>query len=137
MTAATQHAPGPSEVDIEHHLPSGWGAGFSGKLLFAIAIVFSCFQIATSIYAILPVQVLRAVHVGFLVLVACALIANHTAKTPALKAFGWAVGLAGFAIGLYHWIFYIDLVNRAGELNHLDFSIGLVSLVIQIGRAHV
>ena len=83
MTATTQHASGPSEVDIEHHLPAGWGDGFSGKLLFAIAIVFSCFQIGTSIYAILPTQVLRAVHVGFLVLVACALLANHTAKTPA------------------------------------------------------
>ena len=131
MTAIdSSHATGASEVDIEHHLPAGWGEGLSGRLLFWIAVAFSTFQISTSIYAILPTQVLRAVHVGFLVLVACALIANHTAKTPALKALGWAIGLAGFGVGLYHWIFYIDLVNRAGELSAVDFSIGIVSLVI-------
>ncbi len=131
--ADTPPAPGPSEVDIEHHLPAGWGEGFSGKLLYGIAIAFSCFQISTSIYAILPTQVLRALHVGFLVLVACALIANHTAKSPLLKALGWAIGLAGFGVGLYHWIFYIDLVNRAGDLSNADFAIGVVSLLVLFG----
>ncbi len=131
MTAIdSSHASGPSEVDIEHHLPPGWGEGFSGRLLFWIAIAFSCFQIGTSVYAVLPTQVLRAVHVGFLVLVACALIANHTAKTPFLKALGWAIGLAGFGVGLYQWIFYFDLVNRAGDLEQRDFTIGLASLLI-------
>ncbi len=129
-TIDSSHASGPSEVDIEHHLPAGWGEGFSGRLLFWIAVAFSCFQIGTSIYAVLPTQVLRAVHVGFLILVGCALIANHTGKTPAFKALGWAVGLAGFSVGLYHWVFYLDLVNRAGDLEPRDFTIGVVSLLI-------
>src|SRR3954452_2099658 len=110
----------PSEFDIEHHLPAGWGSGLSGRLLFGIAIAFSVFQIATSIYAVLPIQVLRAVHVGFLVLVACGLISNHRGGSRLGHALGWAVGLAGFGIGLYQWIFYIDLVNRAGDLSSVD-----------------
>ena len=60
----------PSEIDIEHHLPAGWGEGFSGRLLFWIAVLFSSFQIYTAIYAPLATQVQRALHVGFLILVA-------------------------------------------------------------------
>jgi TRAP transporter 4TM/12TM fusion protein len=129
-TSDAETARGPTEIDVEHHLPAGWGEGVSGALLYAIAILFSCFQIATAIYAILPTQVLRAVHVGFLILVGCALIANHTAKSTWLKALGWAFGIAGFGVGLYQWIFYIDLVNRAGELTGVDFAVGVVSLVV-------
>ncbi len=39
---------------------------WSARALFGIALVFSAFQIATAVYAILPTQVLRTMHVGFL-----------------------------------------------------------------------
>ena len=45
MTQTTQdsaHAVvAPSEFDIEHHLPGGWGEGLTGRLLFWIAVAFS------------------------------------------------------------------------------------------------
>ncbi len=134
MTQTTQdsaHAVvAPSEFDIEHHLPGGWGEGFTGRLLFWIAVAFSVFQIYTAIFAPIATQVLRAVHVGFLILVACALVANHSAPTALRKAAIWAFGLAGFGVGLYHWIFYFDLVNAAGDLSRSDLIIGVSSLVI-------
>src|SRR4051794_38784002 len=117
--ADQQHHPASTsltEMEIEHGLPPGWGEGWTGRVVFWIALAFSLFQIATAVFAILPAQVLRSVHVGFLVLVGGALIANHKASNSTLKALGWAVALIGFAAGLYHWIFFIDLVNRAGEL---------------------
>ena len=120
----------PSEFDIEHHMPAGFGSGFAGQALFWIAVIFSVFQIYTAIFAPLPTQVLRAVHVGFLVLTACGLIANHRAPNALWRALIWIAGLAGFGIGLYHWIFYADLVNRAGELNHEDFAIGIATIII-------
>ncbi|MCB8822438.1 TRAP transporter permease [Microvirga rosea] len=101
-----------------------------GRILFGIAIAFSVFQIATAVYAILPSQVLRTVHVGFLVLVSSALIANHRSTNAAGLALGWGMGIAGFLIGLYHWVFYNDLVNRAGELLPMDLAVGIVGLVI-------
>ena len=128
--SATEGPLAPSELDIEHHLPAGWGPGLWGRLLFWIGVAFSTFQIATAIYAILPTQVLRAVHVGFLILVGSALIANHRADSTLMRALGWAIGIAGFCVGLYHWVFYIDLVNRAGELENADLYVGVASLVI-------
>jgi TRAP transporter 4TM/12TM fusion protein len=137
-----------SEMDIEHGLPNGWGEGTKGRVLFWIAVAFSTFQLITAVYAVLPSQVLRAVHVGFLVLVASALMANHRAHSRGMLAFGWTLGLIGFAMGLYHWVFYGALVNRTDDLNSidvptilsgfsgidattvLDFSLGIVNLVV-------
>ena len=124
-----------TEMEIEHGLPPGWGVGLAGRLLFWIAVAFSVFQIATSVYAILPTQVLRTVHVGFLVLVAGALVANHKMPAGVLRWIGWAVALVGFGVGLYHWIFYIDLVNRAGELTTPDLVVGIAGLVILFSAA--
>jgi TRAP transporter 4TM/12TM fusion protein len=122
--------PNVPDIDIEHGLPTGWGGGLKGRILFGIAIAFSVFQLATAVYAILPSQVLRTVHVGFLVLVASALIANHRSRSPLSFALGWGLGVVGFLVGLYHWIYYNDLVNRAGELLPMDLTVGIVGLVI-------
>jgi TRAP transporter 4TM/12TM fusion protein len=117
-------------VGGELNLPQGWGNGAAGRSLFWIAVAFSTFQIALSLYAVLPTQVLRALHVGFLVLVSSALIANHRSKSTVGRAIGWTLGLAGFGVGLYHWIFYFDLVNRAGDLSRSDFAVGIADVAV-------
>ena len=119
-----------TELDIEHGLPGGWGGGLSGSALFIIALVFASFQIATSVYAILPTQVLRGLHVGFLILTASVLIGNHRSDTWLGMATGWGLGLLGMAVGLYQWIFYAELINRASELNLADLVAGFVGLVV-------
>jgi TRAP transporter 4TM/12TM fusion protein len=78
----------------------------------------------------LPSQVVRTIHVGFLCLVAGAMLANHRAGSPALRRAGWVVAIVGFAVGLYHWAFYFDLVNRAGELTMADRAVGIAALAI-------
>ena len=78
----------------------------------------------------LPSQVVRALHVGFLCLVAGAMLANHKAKSPATLAIGWIVAFVGFAIGLYHWALYDDLVNRAGELTQSDLVVGITAIAV-------
>ena len=49
-------------------LPPGFGEGLAGKAAFGIAVAFSMFQLVTAAYAVLPSQVVRAMHVGFLLL---------------------------------------------------------------------
>ena len=132
MASLTDVMPaGPQDTSGgEYSLPDGWGGGLAGRALFAIAIAFSAFQIAFSTYAILPTQVLRALHVGFLVLVSAALIANHRAASPVRRMLGWLAGLVGFGAGLYQWIFYIDLIHRSGDLTAVDLGVGIVGLIV-------
>ncbi|KAA2235024.1 TRAP transporter permease [Salinarimonas soli] len=76
----------------------------------------------------LPSQVVRTIHVGFLCLVAGAMLANHRSTTRAGQIVGWIIGLAGFGVGLYHWFLYDELVVRAGDLTHGDFVVGIAAL---------
>ncbi len=116
--------------DMEHGLPPGFGGGMKGTILFGIAIAFSVYQLFVSTYAILPSQVIRALHVGFLCLIAGGLIANHRATNPWTLTLGWAVGLVGFGTGLYQWIFYNDLILRAGDISQMDFVVGIALIVV-------
>ena len=169
-------------------LPESFGTGFSGRLLFWIAVAFSAFQIVTAFgipldrpvggvtiihllslafvawaawlllrrsrgHAVtdgvmalgcllvtfvliarfgggVPSQVVRAVHVGFLCLVAGAMLANHRAASRATHLIGWGLGVVGFAIGLYHWAFYYDLVMRAGEVTQPDLVVGVTAIAL-------
>jgi TRAP transporter 4TM/12TM fusion protein len=80
----------------------------------------------------MPSQVVRTVHVGFLCLVAGAMIANHRSGSSSLRAVGWIVGIVSFLVGLYHWANYEELVVRAGDLTTLDLVVGIAALAILI-----
>jgi TRAP transporter 4TM/12TM fusion protein len=95
------------------------------RTAYAIAIVFSTFQIYTAAYSPLSSGVVRAVHVGFLLLMTFVLL-------PPLgrRWLGWALGTIAFAIGLYHWVFEAELIVRAGELTDWDMVVGIASIVL-------
>ena len=95
------------------------------KAAYAIAIVFSTFQIYTAAYSPLSSTVVRAIHVGFLLLMTFVLL-------PPLgrRWLGWALGAIAFAIGLYHWIFEAELIVRAGDLTNWDMAVGIVSIAL-------
>ena len=103
----------------ESHAPPFVGA------LFWIAIVFSTFQIVTAAFSPLSSSIVRAVHVGFLLVLVFAL---H----PPLRqrALGWLIGLIAFAAALYHWVFEADLVQRAGEMTNADMVVGILTIVL-------
>ena len=88
-------APVKVEFDnFEHGFPEGFGRGAWGYLAYAIAIAFAVFQLYVAAFNYLPSQVVRGVHVGFLLLLTFGLIGNFTAKTDFGRALrGGQVGL--------------------------------------------
>jgi TRAP transporter 4TM/12TM fusion protein len=111
-------------------LTAGFGTGLTGRIAFWIAVSFSAFQIWAAAYGTLPSQVVRGMHVGFLLLLGFALVANLMARTPMTKTLYWVLGLLGFGTGLYNWIFYVDIIQRTGFLTPVDMVIGVVLLVL-------
>ncbi|MCS6945606.1 MAG: TRAP transporter permease, partial [Sutterellaceae bacterium] len=93
--------------------------------IFAVAVAFSAFQIVTAAFSPLSSVVVRAIHVGFLLLMTFLLF-------PPLRRrwLGALLGAAAFAAGLYHWIFEAELVARAGELTVGDWIVGTVTIVL-------
>lgn len=135
----SQPAPTVLSPEVEEAiegLPPGFGEGLAGRIAFGIAVAFSGFQLWTAAYGNLPSQVVRAMHVGFLLLLGFALLANLRAKGTVGKAWFWTLGVLGFLTGIYNWVFYFDLIRRAGFHTTLDLAMGalLIVLVFEAAR---
>ncbi len=112
----------------EPHGPTIRGA------VFWIAIAFSAYQILMASFHPLSSQVIRALHVGFVLLMIFVLFPPFGSSEGPLrhvgKLLGWVLGLAGFATGLYQWYFEVELTVRAGEIVGFDWIVGVVALAL-------
>ncbi|MDT4834678.1 TRAP transporter, 4TM/12TM fusion protein [compost metagenome] len=104
--------------------------------IFWVAIAFSAYQLWMASFHPLSSQVIRSIHVGFVLLMIFALFPPMDGRSGAWRALGWLLGLAGFATGLYQWVFEADLTLRAGELTQADWVVGvlLIALVFEAAR---
>src|SRR3978361_261927 len=124
---------GPVKVEFdnfEHGFPEGFGPRGWGHLAYAVGIAFAAFQLVVAAWNVLPSQVVRGVHVGFLILMTFGLIGNFPAKSHRGRAAGWLIGSVGFLCGLYQWIFYADLIARDGDPTRLDLIVGTLLAVL-------
>ncbi len=128
-TMPGHHAPHTAEEAIEG-LPSGFGAGLPGRAAFWIAFSFALFQLWTAAYGTLPSQVVRAMHVGFLLLLGFSLFGNLVARSTAGRIWFWTLGILGFLTGLYNWVFYQGLIERSGSLSSLDLAVGTIMVML-------
>jgi TRAP transporter 4TM/12TM fusion protein len=107
----------------------GFGTGRSARVIYGCAVAFSAFQIYTAAFSPLPSIVVRSVHVGFLCLMIFALGAQIT-RSSAGRIFAWALAIIGFGLGLYHWIFFNDLIVRSGDPTDIDLVVGAVTIAL-------
>ena len=112
-----------SDTDSSHEQP------LRGTI-FWIALAFSSFQLWTAAFSPLSSQVVRAIHVGFVLLMVFALRPAFRGNGPGQPVLAWMLGLTGFAFGFYHWIFEADLTLRAGDLTRADWVIGTVTILL-------
>jgi TRAP transporter 4TM/12TM fusion protein len=117
-------------VSDNKDLPHGTLTGAA----FWIAIAFSAFQIGMAAFHPLSSQVIRAVHVGFVLLLIFTLyppFGDREGKAGHIgRVIGGTLGLIGFATGLYQWFFEADLTLRAGELILMDWVVGVAAIVL-------
>ncbi len=108
--------------------------------IFAVAIAFSSFQLWMAAFHPLSSQVIRAIHVGFVLLMIFILYPPLQGRQGGAarlgRMLGWTLGLIGFVFSLYHWVYEADLTARAGELIPADWVIGvtLIALVFEAAR---
>ena len=119
-----------SEQEGLNASPSHWP-----KALFFVALLFSVYQIYTAAFHPVSSQVLRAGHVGFLLLMVFLCYPARGTSRP-WQPLAWVLGLAGMATAFYQWRFEADLIQRSGELSTSDMLIGvmLIALVFEAAR---
>ncbi|KIN91853.1 TRAP transporter permease [Thauera sp. SWB20] len=99
------------------------------RVVFYSASLFSVFQLVTSAFSPLSSTVVRALHVGFLLLLTFLLhpVQGGQGRTSLATK---VIGFGALLLSGYHWIYEADLVQRAGELTQADMVVGVVTLVL-------
>ncbi|MBR3459111.1 MAG: TRAP transporter large permease subunit, partial [Selenomonadaceae bacterium] len=107
--------------------------GIMAKIVSAIAISFSVFQLYTAIFGVLDAQLQRAIHLGFGM--ALTYLLYPTRKSWSRTEIHWLdVGLAiiGAAAPAYIVYEYQHLILRAGTVTGTDLLVGAVGIVTVI-----
>lgn len=118
-----------SADELSHH-PEETQSRFAQRLIYAIAVSFSAFQIWTAAFSPLPSLIVRSMHVGFLLLLIFALGADRKREAPARSALDWTLGVLAFALAFYHWVFQEEIILRAGDPNTTDLAVGVVVVAL-------
>ncbi|WP_174873187.1 TRAP transporter permease [Vogesella oryzae] len=104
------------------------GGSLPRSVLLA-ALLFSVFQIVTAAFSPLSSSVVRALHVGFLLLLVFQLY-DVRGRRGSGGWSGYLLAAAGFGLAFYHWVFEGALIQRAGEMTTLDMGIGIATLLL-------
>ncbi len=123
-------APGGDDLLKQHEpLAGGFPHGAQGLVLFWIALGFSTFQIATAAHILdLPSQIVRAVHVGFLLALVFPLISAARSDALPWRVLAWSASALGALTAVYQWMEYESLLIRAGDPTQIDIVIGVLVL---------
>ncbi|KJS14556.1 MAG: C4-dicarboxylate ABC transporter [Hoeflea sp. BRH_c9] len=136
----TPHQAPADRPDLGLHDPlaESFPQSFEGRLLFWIALVFSVFQIATAAHIVdFASQIVRAIHVGFLILLTFPLVALARKSGPAVKTAAWFLGGLGVVVAFYQWYEYTELLLRAGDPLQRDIVLGVIALATVFAAAWV
>lgn len=111
-------------------------SGFSAKLVTALAITFSCFQLYTAIFGVLDGMIQRSIHIAFgLCLIFLLYPARKSWSRNSVHPVDMVFALLGAAVPMYILVFYQDLVLRAGLVTTTDYIVGLLGVLLILEAA--
>ncbi|WP_105374949.1 TRAP transporter permease [Neorhizobium huautlense] len=127
-------------ADLSAHdaLAAAFPKSREGRFIFAIAFVFSAFQLATAAHLLdPPSQVLRAIHVGFVTVLIFPLLAALLDKSALVRVLAWCASLVAAAVAFYQCYEYTDLILRAGDPVPRDILFGILAITIVFAASWV
>lgn len=110
--------------------------GFLGKLVAAIAIVFSSFQVYTAVFGVFDAMIQRSIHLSFgLALIFLLYPASKKWSRSRIHPLDWALSGLGALTPMYIIGTYSELVKRAGMPTPLDIVVGVVGILLVLEAA--
>jgi TRAP transporter 4TM/12TM fusion protein len=110
--------------------------GFSHRLVFWIAVGWSCFQLYTAMFGMLAAQLQRSIHLSFAFVILFLLYPFRTSS--AANKLKWNDFLfAGFAglVGLYLTFNYTRLMEAGGDYARIDYVFGAFGTLLTLEAA--
>ena len=110
--------------------------GIMAKVVTAIAISFSIFQLYTAIFGVLDAQLQRAVHLGFGLGLSYLLYPTRKSwSRHKIHVLDLILAIVAAATPTYILINYHNLVLRAGTVTSTDLAVGLIGILLIIEAA--
>lgn len=102
-----------------------------GKLVFAVAVIWSLGQLYTAAFGVFPPTLQRAPHVGIaLFLIFLLYPMKRGSRSDTIPWYDYILAALGLVVALYHVIFYRDLLMRAGAFTRLDMIISIIAILL-------
>lgn len=111
-------------------------AGFFAKVVAAIAISFSAFQLYTAIFGVLDAMIQRSIHLSFgLVLIYLLYPTSKKWSHSKLNPLDALLAVLGALAPMYIVVNYQKLVLRAGTATPLDIVFGVIGILLVLEAA--
>nr|WP_300092854.1 TRAP transporter permease [Sedimentibacter sp.] len=111
-------------------------SGMHLKIVSVVAVLFSCFQLYTSIAGILPAQLQRSIHLAFVF--ALVYLMYPASKKHNKENFRWpdiCLAVLGACVALYLTFNFKSLLLRAGDQTTFDIIIGGIAILLVLEGA--
>lgn len=110
--------------------------GLAARVIGAIAIAFSVFQLYTALFGVLDAHLQRAIHLSFALALTYLLYpANRKWARERLHWLDVLLAVLAAAAPLYIVAFYQQLVLRAGTVTIIDLVVGALGVVLALEAA--
>ena len=117
------------KYDIESNTRTLGGA--MKHIIYFGLMAFSLFQLYTAIFGQFPAQIQRTVHLGFgLVFVFLLFPASRKFSKKKIPFYDYILVAGAILVGSYWTVNYNRLVQSLGQLERMDFIVGLIAVVL-------
>ncbi|MBN2259753.1 MAG: TRAP transporter permease [Clostridiales bacterium] len=110
--------------------------GFGAKIIAAILISFSVFQLYTAIFGMMDAMLQRSVHLAFgLSLVYLLYPSRKSFSRHKMHPLDLILAIISASSFMYVFVNYSDLVMRAGRVTTMDMFVGVVAILLVLEAA--
>ena len=111
-------------------------AGIFRWVIYFGLLAFSLFQLYTAIFGIFPAQIQRTIHLGFgLTFIFLLFPARRKARKDKIPFYDFILAVLAMVVGSYWTINYDRLVQSIGQLETMDFYIGVLAILLVLEGA--
>lgn len=111
-------------------------SGFAARIVSAIAITFTLFQLYTSIFGVLDAHLQRAIHLSFgMALIFLLYPSRESWSKTSIHPVDIVLAIVGAALPMYVVVNYGELVLRSGQIIPADMLVGTLGILMVIEGA--
>jgi len=111
-------------------------SGYQYRIVYWLAVAFSCFQVYTAMFGAYPAQIQRSVHLSFAFVLVFLLYPFRT-KTAVnrLRVRDYLFAAFAACIGMYLTVNYMRLMETAGDYTRADMVVGVCGTLLTLEAA--